>query len=132
MWFSNLLVYRLTQPLQLEQASLDQALASKPARPCASQELSTYGFIDPCNLKAKENTQQVFSLWSGHYILIATRREERILPSGVVRDELDEKVEAIETAQSRKVYKKERDQMKDEVIQTLLPRAFIRRSTTFA
>jgi recombination associated protein RdgC len=32
----------------------------------------------------------------------------------------------------RKVYKKERDQIKDEIIQAFLPRAFIRRSSTFA
>ncbi|KPY80613.1 Recombination-associated protein RdgC [Pseudomonas syringae pv. spinaceae] len=32
----------------------------------------------------------------------------------------------------RKVYKKERDQLKDEIIQAFLPRAFIRRSATFA
>lgn len=32
----------------------------------------------------------------------------------------------------RKVYKKERDRTKDEIIQAFLPRAFIRRSATFA
>ncbi|WP_049289986.1 recombination-associated protein RdgC, partial [Pseudomonas aeruginosa] len=47
MWFRNLLVYRLTQDLQLDADSLEKALGEKPARPCASQELTTYGFTAP-------------------------------------------------------------------------------------
>jgi recombination associated protein RdgC len=43
-----------------------------------------------------------------------------------------EKVDEIEETQQRKVYKKERDQIKDEIIQAFLPRAFIRNSSTFA
>ena len=69
---------------------------------------------------------------SGEYLLIAARKEERILPSSVVNDAVKEKVEEIETEQMRKVYKKERDQIKDEIIQAFLPRAFIRRSMIFA
>jgi recombination associated protein RdgC len=65
-------------------------------------------------------------------MLIAARKEDRILPGSVVRDALKEKVEEIEAEQMRKVYKKERDQIKDEIIQAFLPRAFIRRSATFA
>lgn len=48
------------------------------------------------------------------------------------RDALQEKVEEIETEQMRKVYKKERDRLKEEIVQTFLPRAFIRRAITFA
>src|SRR5690606_3892944 len=62
----------------------------------------------------------------------AARKEERILPGSVVRDALKEKVDEIEAEQMRKVYKKERDQLKDEIVQTLLPRAFLRRSTTYS
>ncbi len=50
-------------------------------------------------------------------MLIAARKEERILPGSVVRDALKEKVDEIEAEQMRKVYKKERDQLKDEIIQ---------------
>lgn len=128
MWFKNLLTYRLTQEVPFEPEALEAALASKPARPCASQELTTYGFVAPFGKGEDSPLVHV----SGEYLLIAARKEERILPSSVVNDAVKEKVEEIETEQMRKVYKKERDQIKDEIIQAFLPRAFIRRSMIFA
>ncbi|RRW59504.1 recombination-associated protein RdgC [Pseudomonas fulva] len=128
MFFKNLLPYRLTQPIDLSAVTLENALASKPARPCASQELSTYGFVAPVGKGEDAPLVHV----SGEYLLIAARKEERILPGSVVTEAVKEKVEAIETEQMRKVYKKERDQIKDEVIQACLPRAFVRHSMIFA
>ncbi|WP_426935079.1 recombination-associated protein RdgC [Pseudomonas fulva] len=128
MWFKNLLTYRLTQDVPFEPEALEAALASKPARPCASQELTTYGFVAPFGKGEDAPLVHV----SGDYLLIAARKEERILPSSVVNDAVKEKVEEIETEQMRKVSKKERDQIKDEIIQAFLPRAFIRRSMIFA
>jgi recombination associated protein RdgC len=128
MWFKNLLTYRLTQEVPFEPEALEAALASKPARPCASQELTTYGFVAPFGKGEDASLVHV----SGEFLLIAARKEERILPSSVVNDAVKEKVEEIETEQMRKVYKKERDQIKDEIIQAFLPRAFIRRSMIFA
>lgn len=128
MWFRNLLVYRLTQDIQLDAEALETALASKLARPCASQELTTYGFVAPLGKGPDAPLVHV----SGDFLLVGARKEERILPGSVVRDALKDKVDEIETAQMRKVYKKERDQLKDEIVQSLLPRAFIRKSATFA
>lgn len=128
MWFKNLLVYRLTQEIPFEAAVLEEALKSKPARACASQEVATYGFVAPFG----KGDDAPLVHQSGEFLLIATRKEERILPGSVVRDAVKEKIEEIEIEQSRKVYKKERDQIKDEVIQAFLPRAFIRRTSTFA
>jgi recombination associated protein RdgC len=128
MWFRNLLVYRLTQDLPFDVQALETALAAKPARPCASQELTTYGFIAPFGKGEDAPLVHV----SQDFMLIAARKEDRILPGSVVRDALKEKVDEIEAEQMRKVYKKERDQIKDEIIQAFLPRAFIRRSATFA
>ncbi len=128
MWFRNLLVYRLTQDLQLDAEKLEAALASKPARPCASQELFTYGFVAPLGKGADAPLLHA----SQNFFLIAARKEERILPGSVVREALQEKIDEIEEQQMRKVYKKERDQLKDEIVQTLLPRAFIRRQRTLA
>lgn len=128
MWFRNLLVYRLTQPVDFSTEALENALSSKPARPCASQELTTYGFVAPLGKGADAPLVHA----SQGFLLIAARKEERILPGSVVRDALKEKVDEIEAEQMRKVYKKERDQLKDDIVQTLLPRAFLRRSSTFA
>ena len=128
MWFKNLLIYRLTQDLPVDAEALEAAMATKLARPCASQELTTYGFVAPFGKGEDAPLVHV----SGDFLLIAARKEERILPGSVVRDAVKEKVEEIEAEQMRKVYKKERDQLKDEIIQAFLPRAFIRRSATFA
>lgn len=128
MFFTNLMLYRITQDIDLSANTLEAALASKKARHCATQEITTYGFVAPFGKGEDAPLVHV----SGDFLLVSTRKEERILPGSVVRDALKEKVEEIEAEQLRKVYKKERDQIKDEIIQAFLPRAFVRRSTTFA
>ena len=128
MWFRNLLVYRLTQAIDLTAETLDAALASKPAKPCTHQEMATYGFVAPFGKGADAPLVHA----SQDFLLIAARKEERILPGSVVRDAVKEKIDEIEAEQMRKVYKKERDQLKDEIVMSFLPRAFVRRSATFA
>ena len=127
MFFTNLLIYRLSADSTLLPDNLEAALAQKPAIPCGSQVTSTYGFVP-----ALGKPQDPFVHVVQGFMLIAGQEEERILPGSVVRDALREKVVEIETADSRKVYKKEKDQLKDEIVQALLPRAFIRRTVTFA
>lgn len=128
MWFRNVLVYRLTQTLSLNEQELDAALQSKRAKPCTHQELATFGFVAPFG--KGDEAALIFS--SQGYYLIAARKEERLLPASVVKDALQEKVEEIELKESRKVYKKEKDQLKDDIVQTLLPRAFRRKRITYA
>ncbi len=128
MWFRNLLVYRMTQALAVSLEDLNERLAGKRARACENQELSTYGFIAPIG---KGDDAPLVHVSNG-FALIAARKEERILPGSVVRDALKEKVDQIEAEQMRKVYKKEKDQLKDEIVQAFLPRAFVRKNATFA
>lgn len=127
MWFRNLLLYRFSQTIPFSETQLLEALTSRPARPCASQETHTLGWTTPFG-RHSENVLQV----ANGYWLIALRKEERILPGSVVRETLSEKLEEIEARDARKVYKKERDTLKDEIIMSLLPRAFTRSQTTLA
>lgn len=128
MFFKNVTAYRLTQAIAFNVDELELAFAEKSHREPASQELATYGFIAPFKGALIETALAP----SGEYLLIAAKKTERILPGNVIRDELKKKVDEIEFEQQRKIYKKERDQMKDEIIQAFLPRAFLRHKVTYA
>lgn len=128
MFFNNLSVYRLITTETLDAETLETALATLPARACGSQVASTYGFVPPTDFN---NDPPLVHEVGGH-LLIAAQHEERILPSSVVKDALAEKIAEIEEAEVRKVYRKEQLQLKDEIVQTLMPRAFIRKSVTQA
>lgn len=128
MWFRNLLLYRLVRPIALDTETLEAALVQKLARPCGTQETATYGFVPPLG---KDMDAPLVHASQG-FLLLAARKEERLLPNSVVRDRLQEKIDEIEVQQMRKVYKKERDQLKEEILHSLLPHAFIRKSCTFA
>ncbi len=69
MWFKNLLIYRLTQDLPFDAEALEAALATKPARPCASQELTTYGFVAPFGKGEDAPLVHV----SGDFLLVSAR-----------------------------------------------------------
>ncbi len=128
MFFTNLMIYRITQEMEFDIEALEAALATKPAREPVSQELSTYGFVAPFG--KGEHAPLVHDSYG--FQLIATRQVEKIMPGNVIRDDLRARVEKIEADQGRKVYRKERDQLKDELIQEMLPKAFPRRKATFA
>lgn len=120
MFFTNLKLYSLTQALSIDAEALEAALATKPHREPASQEFSTAGFVPPLG---GETTALVHAaegcLW------LAMKFSHRDLKGTVVTKAVRAKVDVIEREQSRKVYKKERDLIKDEVVQAFLPRAFV-------
>jgi recombination associated protein RdgC len=61
---------------------------------------------------------------SGDYWLIRLQREERLLPASVIRSEVNSRIQEIQTGQGRRVQRKERLDIVDEVTQDLMPRAF--------
>lgn len=124
MFIKNLNVYKCEKKISKEE--LTEALKSKPAREPGTQELSAYGFTAP----VKQSSELVIE--AGDYMLICAEENKRDLPARVVKAEVEKMVEKIEHDQCRKVYKKERDQIKDEVVMRLLPSAFIKTSRIYA
>ncbi|MDO6618668.1 MULTISPECIES: recombination-associated protein RdgC [unclassified Shewanella] len=127
MWFKNLTLYRFNKPFSTDTEALETALADFTFSPCSSQDISKFGFS---NALGKKGQALVHSAENRH--LICVTKEEKILPGQVIKEALDEKVALIEDQESRKVTKKEKDAMKEEITMTLLPRAFSRRSQTHA
>lgn len=125
MFFKNLYIFAFTRPFTTLQEELEIALRDHRFTPCMSTDLQYYGWTtalgNHSDLLAHEN--------SGN-ILLCARKEEKILPAQVIKDEVDSRVEQLEVYKYRSASKKEREQIKEGVVFELLPRAFSRVSDT--
>jgi len=126
MWFKNLLIYCFTSPFQINVEDFEQKLNATPFVPCGSQDLARAGWVAPMP------EGELFSHTAGACTLLCLRKQQKILPGAAVAEALEEKIREIETGEARKVYRKERKQIKDEIMITLAPRALTRSSHTYA
>ena len=123
-WFKNAMIYRLTKSLDWTSQKLQAALEQEIFHPCGQSDISKFGWTTP--LRGSELLH--FSV--GKQILLLARKEEKILPSHVVKRELDERVNLLEEKENRKLKKTEKQALKDDVTALLLPRAFSKTQQT--
>ena len=115
MWFKNLRAYRLTSPFDLSPEQLGQQLQQRSFQPCAKSQALSLGWVPPLGGEEGELVHA-----AAGRMLVKLKREEKLLPSTVVREQLEEKVAAIEADQARKLDRKERLTRKDEIFQDCL------------
>ncbi|MGO1462692.1 MAG: recombination-associated protein RdgC [Marinobacter sp.] len=127
MWFRNARVFRFTKPFDISAEELEDKLGADAFKPCGPQETTRQGWVPPLG---KHGELLVHS--ANGYHLIALRKEEKILPGPVVKEAVEEKAEAIEIEQGRKVRRKEKDEIKEQVMLEMLPQAFSRNRRSFA
>lgn len=127
MWFKNLRLYRLTENWSHTPEDLNTALEANTFNPCGSLDLMRYGFVPPLGRHGVEYSH----ITNGH-IMICAKKQEKILPSAVVNEQLEEKALALGEAESRSIGRKEKQTLKDEIIFSLLPKAFAKASLDFA
>jgi len=127
MWFKNLQLYRLGQAFELTPEVFEERLRADEFRGCNSMDMLTHGWAPPLG----RHGQQLVHAANG-YIMVCLRKEEKIIPAGVVKQLLDDKVATLEAAEAREVYRREKMRMKEEIIVDLLPRALTRISNLFA
>ncbi|ENM2494167.1 recombination-associated protein RdgC [Serratia marcescens] len=126
LWFKNLMVYRLSREVALNADEMEKQLSAFAFTPCGSQDMAKTGWVSPMGSHSDALTHAV-----NGQIVICARKEEKILPSPVIKQELQAKIERLEAEQHRKLKKTEKDALKDEVLHSLLPRAFSRFNQTF-
>ena len=124
MWFSQCTVFRL--PETPNAALLADKLADAPFAPCGGLDWFTEGFAAPQSF----TPELVFKV--EQTMGIALRREEKVLPGSVIQRAVDERVARIEQQEGRSVGRKERQELKEQVTDELLPRAFVRATHTRA
>ncbi|MDD3328315.1 MAG: recombination-associated protein RdgC [Zoogloea sp.] len=125
MWFRNLQIYRLPINWNLTADTLREKLSARPFQRCGSQDMASRGWSSPT-----KDDRFVMAV-GGHY-LVCLQAEQKLLPSAVVNDVAGDRAEDIEAQQGFKPGRKQMKEIKEAVLQELLPRAFTRRRRVFA
>lgn len=116
--FKNLMVYKMSDEFTLSVEELKKSLPSFTFRACAGMDIKSSGWVEPL----KNSGELCYT--SKEQILLSIMTEEKILPAPVIKEFLEDKIERFEEREGRKPKKTEKDTLKDEVIQELIPRAF--------
>ncbi len=127
MWFKNLAVYRFTEPFTLTADVLEQKLQQQPFRACGAHDEFSFGWTSPLG-----KVSEVLAHSVNGYTMFCAKKEEKVIPSSVINEMLQEKISEIEEQEARKLPQKERTRIKDELIFELLPRAFSFSRKTYA
>jgi len=118
MWFKNLIVYRIPRGWDVSPESLDERLRERAFSEASSIEERSSGWVPP-----REGASSLVHAVQGQ-LLVALREEKKLLPAKVVTQVLRQRAEQIEAAEGFKPGRKRMKELKEQVRDELLPRAF--------
>ncbi len=127
MWFKNLCFYKLESEFPFDAENLEQRLERHTFQPCGKLDLDSGGWTAPIG----DGHEALVHAANG-YLMVCLKEESKILPAAVIKEALTDRVQLIEEQEMRKVRKREKDRLKDEVLLDMLPRAFSRSRRTYA
>lgn len=123
MWFKQVTPFRL--PELPEKRFLDESLGNSWFTEPQGLDWFSEGFTHP-------NAFTDLAVFEAQKtMLINLMREEKILPSAVIKHKLDEQVVKIQTAEGRNVGRREKHELREAIIDDLLPKALIKSSRTY-
>ncbi|MGO3214803.1 MAG: recombination-associated protein RdgC [Halomonas sp.] len=122
MLFKHLHLYRIHEQQLLSSEQMAVALDDHRAKPLGNADARRLGWTAPAG---RLGGGQLMHEIQGHR-LISALRQERLLPASVVAEEVADQVAEIEASEGRKVTRKEKTALKEQVTEALLPRSFVR------
>jgi recombination associated protein RdgC len=124
MWFKNLQIYRLSAPWGMTSEQLEACLAPHAFAPCTSLDMQSQGWVSP-----RDNGMLVHTV--NRQMLLQLGTEKKLLPATVINQVSKARAAELEEQQGFKPGRKQMKELKEQVADELLPRAFsIRRSTS--
>ncbi|NVK22772.1 MAG: recombination-associated protein RdgC [Kangiellaceae bacterium] len=126
MWFKNCHIYHLTSPFEHKPEALAELLETKRFNGVGRQDNEAIGWISPLN----RHLEHLVHAANG-CILLCLRKEQKVIPASMVKESLEERVAAIQDAEGRKVYGKEKTALKDDILSVLKPKALTKSSHVY-
>lgn len=126
MWFKQASLFQFSRSPTFNQHQLMETLAPLTFTPCLPSLPSSTGWVSPLEMMDGPLVYGSKRFW-----MICLQFEEKILPASVIRQAIAEKVIEIENKEARAVRAKEKQSLKDEITQTLLPKAFTKKSRVY-
>ena len=126
MWFKQVSFYPISNEKLPDFEYLTNKLAQSEFSPCQGLDWFSEGFSSPVHFSPELVFPADFT-WR-----VALKKEEKVLPAGVIRDILDERVLEIQNNEGRNVGRKEKQELKEQITDDLLPRAFTKSTRTEA
>src|SRR5690625_951775 len=117
MWFKNLRVFRLLPSWSTTAESLEEALGKHRFHPGGSQDMQSVGWVAP-----RDEGGLVHAL-DGQYLL-CLRTEKKLLPATVINQFTKARAQEIEEQQGYRPGRKQMREIKENVTEELLPKAF--------
>ena len=118
MWFRNLIIYSVPRGWDLAPDALAALLAPQAFAPGTSLEESSIGWVPP----REGDDSLVFTI--NQQMLLTLRQEKKLLPAKVVTQVLKQRAEQIEAEDGFKPGRKRLKELKEQIRDELLPRAF--------
>lgn len=120
MLFKNAVIYSFTTEFSIDTEKLVELMLENEFQPVGSQERSRTGWVSSLPGTPSDG---VFE--TNNCIFLRLRKDEKILKSSAINREVEELAAAIEREQGRKVRKKEKDELRDQVMLKHLPHALV-------
>ncbi len=118
MWFKSIQPYRFDKPFEYTPESLAESLAKSLFTQCTAYAMSSMGWFPPLG---DPDAPLVHA--AGHYMIIALKVQDKILPASVVKEQLDERCHALLAQGSAAPKGKQKQRLKEEIYNALLPKA---------
>lgn len=117
-WFKNAQVYVTAGNFLIDEAIIEKIEVMAPFSDCQPQQSVSIGFVPVI-----PGTEELCYQNENSY-LFCVQIQKRILPGYVVNDELNKKVNQLQKSEERRIGTKERRNLKDEIIFSLMPKTF--------
>lgn len=127
MFFKNLRVFRLAPNWAMDAQQLSDALAKQAFASAGNTEMQSSGWVRP----HPESSHDLLHTVGGHY-LITLCTEKKLLPSSVINQFAKARALELEEQQGFKPGRKQMKELKEQITDELLPRAFSLQSYTQA